>query len=74
MRAATKADLYDALNKHQIDQAAQWAILRGDKRTLENLLKVRMNLVCMIAAPEGDIEEVTSQVRATRAAQSLCVA
>jgi hypothetical protein len=48
LRYAAKSTQYNALNAANVDQDAQWAVLRGDKDRLESLLGARTEMVCAI--------------------------
>lgn len=64
LRHAAKPTLYKALNEQQVDQDAQWAILRSDNNRLEALLGARTELVCGLFAPECDeAGEVEQEIR-----------
>ncbi len=57
LRHAATPALYKALSAHQVDQDAQWAILRGDAAHLKTLLGARSSLVCLVALPDADVAE-----------------
>jgi hypothetical protein len=65
LRHAAKPTLYKALNEQQVDQDAQWAILRGDTARLGTLLGARSEMVCGIQAafPECDVVDVGLEIR-----------
>jgi hypothetical protein len=61
LRHAVKPVLYRALSEHQVDQDAQWAILRGDQGRLETLLGARTEMVCFVALPDSDDADIIDQ-------------
>ena len=61
LRHAAKSTLYKALNAANVDQDAQWAVLRGDKNRLEALLGARTEMVCAIVVYNSDIDEHVAQ-------------
>lgn len=63
LRHAAKPALYKALDAHQVDQDAQWAILRGDATRLEALMGARSKLVCLVSLPDADVAEAAEEIR-----------
>jgi len=61
LRHVAKPVLYKALSEQQLDQDAQWAILRGDKSRLEALLGARTEMVCAVVLPDADAAEDAGQ-------------
>jgi hypothetical protein len=64
LRHSTKPALYKTLNELQVDQSAQWAILCGDRSTLEVLLGARTRLCCMLMVAYGNaVEDIERETR-----------
>ena len=63
LRHAAKATLYKALNEANVDQDAQWAVLRGDENRLEALLGARAEMVCSITFYSDGDEQIAQEVR-----------
>ena len=61
LRHAAKPALYKALNEQQVDQDAQWVVLRGDKNRLEALLGARTEMVCSIQVYNSGVDEHVAQ-------------
>lgn len=62
LRHAAKPALYKALNEQQVDQDAQWAILRGDKSRLEAFVGARTQMICVISFYDDGDEQIAQQV------------
>jgi len=61
LRHAAKPTLYKALNAANVDQDAQWALLRGDRNRLEALLGARNEMVCSITFYDDGADEAAAK-------------
>lgn len=61
LRRASRPTLYNAMNEQKIDAGAQWAVLRGDQARLASLLQARIDMACLMMAPQAHAEQTVEQ-------------